>query len=63
MYERKNEMSYRETELVNAVHDYVDSLSLDDLRSYALDQMTTIISHSDDETIDAFLNQMEIEHG
>lgn len=56
-------MSYRETELVNAVHDYVDSLSLDDLRSYALDQMTTIISHSDDKTIDAFLNQMEIEHG
>jgi len=55
-------MSYRETELVNAIHDYVDSLSLDDLRSYALDQMTTIISHSDDETIDAFLDQMEIEY-
>lgn len=52
-------MSYRETELVNAIHDYVDSLSLDDLRSYALDQMTTIISHSDDETIDAFIEQTQ----
>jgi hypothetical protein len=51
-------MTYREDELDDAIERYIEALDMDALESYVRNDMQTIYSKTDNDTVDEFIAQM-----